>query len=40
MNPCRYGHLIFDKGAKKYDGEKTAFSTNVAGKIGSLPAEN
>jgi hypothetical protein len=31
MNPHRYAHLIFDKGAKKiYDGEKT----NVAGKSG------
>jgi hypothetical protein len=25
---------------KTYDGEKTASSTNVAGKIGYLPAEN
>jgi hypothetical protein len=33
MNPLIYTHLIFDKGAKTYDGEKTAFSTNVAGKL-------
>jgi hypothetical protein len=25
---------------KTYNGEKTAFSTNVAGKNGYLPAEN
>jgi hypothetical protein len=30
MNPGSY--LIFDKGAQSYDGEKTAFSTNVPGK--------
>jgi hypothetical protein len=33
MNPYSYTHLIFYKGAKKYDGEKTASSTNVAGKV-------
>jgi hypothetical protein len=40
MNPHSYAHLIFDKGAKTYDGEKTASSTNIAGKSGYLPAEN
>jgi hypothetical protein len=30
----------FDKGAKIYDGEKTASSTNVAGKSGYLSARN
>jgi hypothetical protein len=40
MNPCSYTHLIFDKGAKIYDGEKTASSTNVAGRSGYLSAEN
>jgi hypothetical protein len=40
MNPCRYTHLIFDKVTKTYNGEKTAFSTNVAGKTGYLHAEN
>jgi hypothetical protein len=39
MNPCSYAHLIFDKGAKKHNREKTASSTNVAGKSGYLPAE-
>jgi hypothetical protein len=33
MNPHSYAHLIFDKGTKTYDGEKTASSTNVAGKV-------
>jgi hypothetical protein len=28
------------KAPKTYDGEKKAFSTNVAGKTGYLPAEN
>jgi hypothetical protein len=27
-------HLIFDKGTKTYDGEKTASSANIAGKSG------
>jgi uncharacterized protein (DUF736 family) len=34
MNPHSYAHLIFDKGARNYDGEKTDSSTNVAGKSG------
>jgi hypothetical protein len=33
MNPCSYIHLFFAKAPKTYDGEKTAFSTNAAGKI-------
>jgi hypothetical protein len=33
-------HLIFDKGAKTYDGEKAASSTNVAGKSGYPYARN
>jgi hypothetical protein len=32
MNPCSYTHLILTKVPKTYDGEKTASSTNVAGK--------
>jgi hypothetical protein len=35
MNPCTYGHLIFDKGAKTIQWrEKTVFSTNGAGSTG------
>jgi hypothetical protein len=33
-NPHIHAHLIFDKGTKLYNGEKTASSTNVAGKSG------
>jgi hypothetical protein len=40
MNTHIYTHLIFNKGAKTYDGEKTSSSTNVAGKSGYPPAEN
>jgi hypothetical protein len=40
MNPCTYVHLVFDKGTKAYDEQKTTSSTNVAGEIGYLPAEN
>jgi hypothetical protein len=40
MNPCIYAHLIFDKGAKKYNGEKIASLTNVVGESGYLYAEN
>jgi hypothetical protein len=32
--------LFLTKVTKTYDGEKTASSTNVAGKIGYLPAKN
>jgi hypothetical protein len=32
--------LFLTKAPKIYDGEKTASSTNVAGKSGHLPAEN
>jgi hypothetical protein len=31
MNPHKYGHLIFDKGAKTIQWKKIAFSTNGAG---------
>ena len=31
-----YGHLIFDKGDKIYNGEKTASSVSGAGKTGQL----
>jgi hypothetical protein len=40
INPHSYAHLIFDNGAKTYNREKTAASTNVAGKTGYLHAEN
>jgi hypothetical protein len=30
MNPYTFVHLIFDKGAKTIQWEKTAFSTNGA----------
>jgi hypothetical protein len=33
-------NLFLTKVPKTYDGEKTASSTNVAGKSGSLPAKN
>jgi hypothetical protein len=32
-NPHSYIHLIFDKGTKSYNGEKTASSTNVLEKL-------
>jgi hypothetical protein len=34
MNSCSYTHLILEKVPKTYGGEKTASSTNVAGKTG------
>jgi hypothetical protein len=40
MNPHNYTHLIFDKGANIYNGEKTVPSTNVAGKSGYPSARN
>jgi uncharacterized protein (DUF736 family) len=40
MNPHSCAHLFFTKVPKRYNGEKTASSTNVAGKSGYLSAEN
>jgi hypothetical protein len=40
MNPYNYAHLIFDKALKIYNGEKTASSTNVAGKSGYPSPKN
>ena len=34
VNPCTYGHLIFDKGGKNIQGENTVSSTSSAGKNG------
>ena len=36
INPHTYGHLIFDRRQKIYNGEKTASSTSGAGKTGQL----
>ena len=36
INPSTYGHLIFDKEARIYSGEKTASSISGAGKTGQL----
>ena len=33
-NPCTYGHLIFDKEARIYNGEKTISLTSGVGKTG------
>ena len=33
INPCTYGHLIFDKGGKLYNGGKTTSSVSGAGKL-------
>ena len=34
INPCTYGHLIFDKGGKSIPWRKTASSISGAGKTG------
>ena len=36
INPCTYGYLIFDKGRRIYDGEKTISLTSCAGKTHQL----
>ena len=36
INPRTYGHLIFDKEARIYNGKKTTSLTNCAGKTGQL----
>jgi hypothetical protein len=33
MKPHNYTHLIFDKGAKNIDGEKTALQQMLLGKV-------
>jgi len=37
INPQTYWHLIFNKGARLYNGEKTVSSISGAGKTGQLP---
>ena len=39
INPCTYGHLIFDKGGKVCSEERTASSINGSGEIGQLPVK-
>ena len=39
VNPCTYGHLIFDKEAKIYHGEKIISLTIGVGKTGQLPVK-
>ena len=36
INPCTYGHLIFNKGARIYNELKTISLTSGAGKTGEL----
>ena len=36
INPCTYGHLIFDKGGRIYNGEKTISLTSGTGKTYQL----
>ena len=37
INPQTYWHLIFNKGARLHNGEKTFSSISGAGKTGKLP---
>ena len=34
INPCTYGHLMFDKWARIYNGKKTISLTSGVGKTG------
>ena len=39
INPCTYGYLIFDRGGKNIQWDKTVSSKNGAGKTGQLHVE-
>ena len=39
INPCTYGHIIFEKKAKIYTGEKTISLISGAGKTGQPPVK-
>ena len=39
INPCTYGHTIFEEKAKIYSGEKTISLTSGAGKTGQPPVK-